>query len=1064
MDTEIVLLDEALRALSDGNPDLLRVVSITGHEAINELFAFRVEAVAHPDLVTKAEAHGGMEHALLMTEVAFRLGPRGDRRHGMLNEVRVGGRRDVAGEPYTQLTLSVVPRAWLLTQRRNSRIFQGKYVDEIVSAILSENGVRHRWDLRHTYPKRIYCTQYEETDFEFVTRLFAEEGILFYFEHLEEFAGGDPASHTSEPTEADKNEEAARQVMTVAKSLAKEVGGAAKKTGDQGVEGGAGLAGSALGLASDLLRELTDDEDDHPKVLHDGSAGDAGSGDVLVFTDQADGYAYSTSADNHQDKLVVHLRSEAEMVEGENEAHEIVAGWRTAPEHGEMRDYDFRRPLLDLKARVGEELEEHQPGLPLEIYEHHGQYLTEDVTEEGTRVLLEQHRRDAALGHGRGTCARLCAGHRFHLDVGRSHEGESALGEGLYAVTRVEHEYYDPHVVAGEVEQEALIRGVAHAIHEAQVAGHALPEEQLRSIIQNLAVGAPGTSRAYKNRFTCVAAEVAYRPPRPARVRRHVTETATVMGPEGHDIYADRHGRVKVQFHWDREGEFNQKSSCWLRVAQPWAGAGYGFQFFPRCGMEVLVTFIGGDMDRPVVVGALYNGTHATPEPLPQRLTRSGIRTQTSPHGGGFNELSFEDAKNDERIYLHAQRNLEEMVNYDRNTTIGHSERSHIGGDQLMGIGGKQQTRVDADQATQVGGHQATFVGGDRTARVRRSQLDMIDGNSNTFVGGTSLRSVGTCSIEAVRGGRDVATTGHASLHVGTYTSDGDGYATCYVQGGAFVTAKRRVVVRIQEDEDPAGIRLECGTSVIEILPDRIVIDADKIQIRAKETIEQVSSGARIEMGDAVEVNGQDITLATDGGAGLVLSGSNALLTGSETKIHGGSIALNGSPAPATTAGSQRQDEDLATVNVKLKFTHLSSEESEPIAETPFRATSGELVIEDKTDRDGVASLDIPGDVRSIDINLYAAETYSDIYPETGGPLRWSLVFPPSLPPASELRGAKIRLMNLGYRIGDAALEKEQMDDVTEQALIEFQYDHQLPATGENDEHTQEKLEEAYGA
>jgi type VI secretion system secreted protein VgrG len=147
-----------------------------------------------------------------------------------------------------------------------------------------------------------------------------------------------------------------------------------------------------------------------------------------------------------------------------------------------------------------------------------------------------------------------------------------------------------------------------------------------------------------------------------------VSLTALVVGPPGEDIYVDAIGQIKVQFHWDRDGVYDDRSSCWIRTMHAWGGAGWGAQFIPRVGMEVVVVFEGGDTDKPMVLGCLYNGTHPPPFLLPGDKTRSGWRTQSTPGGGGSNELSFEDAASNEQIYVHAQRDLNEAV--ERNHTL----------------------------------------------------------------------------------------------------------------------------------------------------------------------------------------------------------------------------------------------------------------------------------------------------------------------------------------------------------------------------------------------------------
>ena len=180
---EIEVLSGPLRGL--GHPDRglpVHVVSVTGEEAVSELFAFDFVLLFTQAAVIRGDGEGGMERALLGADVRFRVGPDGDLRGGMIQEVRSEGTFAFDGAVLTRWRLRVVPRAWLLTQRRNSRIFQHRYVHEIVSTVLVETGIRHRWDLRGRYPRRIYCTQYEETDYDFVRRLFAEEGIFFHFE------------------------------------------------------------------------------------------------------------------------------------------------------------------------------------------------------------------------------------------------------------------------------------------------------------------------------------------------------------------------------------------------------------------------------------------------------------------------------------------------------------------------------------------------------------------------------------------------------------------------------------------------------------------------------------------------------------------------------------------------------------------------------------------------------------------------------------------------------------------------------------------------------------------
>ncbi|TGN99633.1 hypothetical protein PN36_35405, partial [Candidatus Thiomargarita nelsonii] len=144
-----------------------------------------------------------------------------------------------------------------------------------------------------------------------------------------------------------------------------------------------------------------------------------------------------------------------------------------------------------------------------------------------------------------------------------------------------------------------------------------------------------------------------------------------VVGPKGEEIYTNEHGQVKVQFHWDRVGKMDEKSSCWIRVSQLWAGRSWGAMYIPRIGQEVIVDFIEGDPDRPIITGRVYHGTNKPPYPLPAEKTKSTIKSDSSKGGGGFNEIRFEDKKGKEQIFIHAEKDHDLRVKNDRREYIG---------------------------------------------------------------------------------------------------------------------------------------------------------------------------------------------------------------------------------------------------------------------------------------------------------------------------------------------------------------------------------------------------------
>jgi len=180
-------------------------------------------------------------------------------------------------------------------------------------------------------------------------------------------------------------------------------------------------------------------------------------------------------------------------------------------------------------------------------------------------------------------------------------------------------------------------------------------------------------------------------------------QTATVVGPEGEEVYTDEHGRVKVQFHWDRKDLYDQTSSCWVRVSQLWAGNGWGAMFIPRIGHEVLVDFIEGDPDRPVITGRVYHGDNKPPYPLPADKTKTTIKSDSSIGGGGYNELRFEDRKGQEEVFLHAQKDWNTFILNSLTETVGASRTSSVGGGETVSVGAARTVNVATSDATTVG-------------------------------------------------------------------------------------------------------------------------------------------------------------------------------------------------------------------------------------------------------------------------------------------------------------------------------------------------------------------------
>ncbi|MGI3407613.1 type VI secretion system Vgr family protein, partial [Providencia stuartii] len=189
-------------------------------------------------------------------------------------------------------------------------------------------------------------------------------------------------------------------------------------------------------------------------------------------------------------------------------------------------------------------------------------------------------------------------------------------------------------------------------------------------------------------------------------------ELATVVGPPGEEIYVNEYGAVKVHFHWDRYGKPDHSASCWVRVAMGWSGNGYGFSAVPRIGTVVQVSYLNGDIDRPIITGCTYDGRNAPPIRFPENKTRTTFRTQTHK-GEGFNELRFEDEDGKQEVFIHAQKDMNTVVRDNRSTTVGANHKEVILQNQTVSVHGSQSTSVQSDQKNVVFGNQQSIVDGE---------------------------------------------------------------------------------------------------------------------------------------------------------------------------------------------------------------------------------------------------------------------------------------------------------------------------------------------------------------
>ncbi|VWC91796.1 Rhs element Vgr protein [Burkholderia lata] len=252
-----------------------------------------------------------------------------------------------------------------------------------------------------------------------------------------------------------------------------------------------------------------------------------------------------------------------------------------------------------------------------------------------------------------------------------------------------------------------------------------------------------------------------YRSPRDTpRPRTNGPQTATVVGPPGEEIWTDQYGRVKLQFRWDRYGQSNQDSSCWVRVSSPWAGGGFGGVQIPRVGDEVVVDFLNGDPDEPIVTGRVFNGERMPPWGLPGSATQSGLLSRSSPGGttDHANAFRFEDKKGAEQLWMHAERNFDAETEADHTLSVGNNHTHTVGNDETMqvknnrqrSVGQNETVNIGQNRVAQIGIDETHGVGGNRTRTVGKNETVTISANRDATIGGVHTETVAKGKTETI--------------------------------------------------------------------------------------------------------------------------------------------------------------------------------------------------------------------------------------------------------------------------------------------------------------------------
>jgi type VI secretion system secreted protein VgrG len=556
---------------------------------------------------------------------------------------------------------------------------------------------------------------------------------------------------------------------------------------------------------------------------------------------------------------------------GEEHVLGVSRAARVRPGAVALRDFDFVRPTLDLSTAS----KAANANTELEVYDAPGRYVDPGVGRGAAKVRLEELRHDVECCDGDSSSVRLAPGYTFALA-----EHPDATFEGDYLLVSVEHS---------------------------------------------------GAHESYRSRFSAIPSSVPFRPPRRTAIPTIAgAQTAIVVGPSGEEIHTDEHGRIKVRFHWDREAPGDDKSSCWIRVSQAWAGAGWGALYLPRVGQEVIVRFLEGDPDRPLVVGSVYNGENPTPVVLPDEKTTSTLRSSSSPGGDGYNELQFEDAAGQELIHLHGQKNWLIQVENDKEQRVGAYEALKVTGNRTQSVEGNQSLTVQRNDAATIQGNQTLQVRGNREMDVAAEHGEKVSGSQSIMVGKAAALDVAMASAEIVGAAKALTVGGAYSIAVGMAMSEAVIGLKAEQIGRSWTE-----LVQMDRDERVSGarsskIRGEFKTET----PEGVTLESGKdwtetVKGDAYHTIKAGTSWLAKEF----ELKADKLTLSVGGKVVLTVEKSGDIKwTGSTITVDGSQTKFKGKEVKYVAAGSQK-----SLKGKKAKAPKAPKEEPVPAIKKPLK-------------------------------------------------------------------------------------------------------------------------------
>ncbi len=444
-----------------------------------------------------------------------------------------------------------------------------------------------------------------------------------------------------------------------------------------------------------------------------------------------------------------------------------------------QRDYNFEDPSQNLETEKSTivQLEKNKS---YSHYDYPGLYGKQAHGSEIAEKRMEEVEAAYNVVHGESHCRSFSPGGKFTM---KKHHVKGEENKG-YVVTSVRH---------------------------------------VGTVGSTYVVGMGDDGGSYGNSFSCIPDGVVYRPPRVSpKPTIQGLQTAVVVGPPGQEIYTDEYGRVKVQFHWDREGNKDEKSSCWVRCAQSMAGKQWGAMYIPRIGQEVVVVYEEGDPDRPLITGVVYNANQMPAYTLPDEKTKSYLKTNSSQGGDGYNEIRFEDKAGEEQIFVHAQRNMDMRVQEDTMQTF-RGNRHEIVGDKQQG---NLHELVHGDKHTLVKGQQVQKVAGDCQLTIGKGGGS--GGNLHVNTEKELVELVGTDRHSKVKGNRNEEVVGQYSFKARERQEKLDMGVAIEAGQNVYIKAGMNLVLE-------AGLKLSLvvGSNFVDISPMGVAVNGTTVLINS---------------------------------------------------------------------------------------------------------------------------------------------------------------------------------------------------------------------------------------